>query len=153
MKAEIITIGDEILIGQTVDTNSAWIGSELSKLGFEITQITSIPDRRESILKILSEVTGRADVVIITGGLGPTSDDITKQTLCEFFNTTLVTNQEVLGMIELMFQRRNLPMTENNRRQGTLQCRWNSTGYVVRKGGNHFYFTARCATGNEIYYE
>ncbi|MGB4293777.1 MAG: competence/damage-inducible protein A [Bacteroidales bacterium] len=146
MKAEIITIGDEILIGQTVDTNSAWIGAELSKLGFEITQISSIPDRRESILKILSEVTGRADVVIITGGLGPTSDDITKQTLCEFFNTTLVTNQEVLGMIELMFQRRNLPMTENNRRQADVpaSCRvlFNAAGTApgmwFEKGGTIF---------------
>jgi nicotinamide-nucleotide amidase len=85
MKAEIITIGDELLIGQTVDTNSAWIGAELSKIGFEVFQITSISDKKDHILKMLSEVTGRSDVVLITGGLGPTSDDITKLTLCEFF--------------------------------------------------------------------
>lgn len=146
MKSEIISIGDELLIGQTVNTNAAWIGSELSKLGFEVCQITSIPDRRENILKILSEVTGRVDVVLITGGLGPTSDDITKQTLCEFFNTTLVTNPEVLGMIELMFQRRNLPMNENNRRQAEVpaSCRvlYNATGTApgmwFEKGGTVF---------------
>jgi len=146
MKAEIITIGDELLIGQTIDTNSAWIGAELSRLGFEVTQITSIPDRRERILKMLNEVTGRCDVVLITGGLGPTSDDITKQTLCEFFNTTLITNQEVLGMIELMFQRRNLPMNENNRRQADVpaSCRvlFNATGTApgmwFEKGGTIF---------------
>lgn len=146
MKAEIITIGDELLIGQTVNTNSAWIGAELSRLGFEILRSVSIPDRFNSILQTLQEVTGRADVVIITGGLGPTSDDITKQALCEFFETTLVVNQEVLGMIELMLQRRNLPITENNRRQAEVpaSCRvlFNATGTApgmwFEKGGTIF---------------
>lgn len=85
MNAQIINIGDELLIGQTVNTNAAWIGAELSKIGFDICQITIIPDRRENILKALSEVTGKSDVVLVTGGLGLTSDDITKQTVCEFF--------------------------------------------------------------------
>ena len=85
MKAAIITIGDELLIGQTIDTNSAWMGAELSKAGFDVYRMTSIHDRREDIIYALHEAVGKTDVVLITGGLGPTSDDITKQTLCEFF--------------------------------------------------------------------
>jgi len=120
MKAEIITIGDELLIGQTVDTNSAWIGAELSTLGFEICRITSISDRKDHIIKTLEEIEGRSDVVLITGGLGPTSDDITKQTLCDFFGTRLVFNEEVFRMIEKMLLRRNFPMNANNRRQAEV---------------------------------
>jgi nicotinamide-nucleotide amidase len=120
MKAAIITIGDEILIGQTVDTNSAWIGSELSKSGFDVFRIISVHDLREDILYALNEVIGKADVVLITGGLGPTSDDITKPVLCEFFNTHLIDNEEVLKMIEEMMNRRNNPMNDNNRRQAQV---------------------------------
>jgi nicotinamide-nucleotide amidase len=125
MRAVIITIGDEILIGQTVDTNSAWIGSELSKSGFDVFRITSVHDTREAILYALGEVSGKADIVIITGGLGPTSDDITKPVLCEFFNTQLVINEEVLEMIEEMMSRRKNPMNENNRMQAYVpeSCR------------------------------
>ncbi len=126
MKAEIITIGDELLIGQTIDTNSAWIGSELSSAGFDVSRRTSIHDNRDEILNALSETAGRKpDLVIITGGLGPTSDDITKQTLCEFFNTRLVPDRAVLAMIEEMLRRRNIPMNENNRRQAEVpeSCR------------------------------
>jgi nicotinamide-nucleotide amidase len=120
MKAEIITIGDELLIGQTVDTNSAFMGAELSALGFTIVQITSISDKREMILSTLKEKAGKADVVLITGGLGPTSDDITKQTLCEFFETRLIINAEVLKGIEKMMARRNYPLNENNRKQAEV---------------------------------
>ncbi len=125
MKAEIITIGDELLIGQTIDTNSAWMGAELSLAGFDVRKKTSVHDLRSDILKVLSEATGKSDVVLITGGLGPTSDDITKQTLCEFFNTRLVVNKEVLTMIEKMMQRRNFPMNENNKKQAEVpeSCR------------------------------
>jgi len=125
MKAAIITIGDELLIGQTIDTNSAWIGAELSKAGFDVQRITSIHDRREEIISILNEATGKTDVVIMTGGLGPTSDDITKQTLCEFFKTKLVLNSEVLSMIEGILKRRNYTMNDNNRRQAEVpeSCR------------------------------
>lgn len=125
MKAEIITVGDELLIGQTIDTNSAWIGAELSMAGFDIQRKTSVHDRRSDILKVLSEAFGKADVVIITGGLGPTSDDITKPALCEFFDTRLVINQDVLAMVEEMMRRRNFPMNENNRKQAEVpeSCR------------------------------
>lgn len=125
MKASIITIGDELLIGQTVDTNSAWMGSELSRIGFDVCKMTSIHDRREDILRSLAEAEEESDVVLITGGLGPTSDDITKQTLCEYFNTRLVMDQRVLGMVTEMMTRRNFPMNENNRRQAEVpeSCR------------------------------
>ena len=90
MKAEIVTIGDEILIGQIVDTNSVYISKELNKIGVSVHQITSIQDDREHILQTLEEASSRADIIIITGGLGPTKDDITKKCFCEFFDDTLV---------------------------------------------------------------
>ena len=120
MKAQLISIGDELLIGQTIDTNSAWIGSELSLLGFDIQNKSTIHDNRSDILNQLSAATGNYDVVIMTGGLGPTSDDITKGTLCEFFETNLETNSTVLSMIQEIMHRRNFPMNENNRRQADV---------------------------------
>jgi nicotinamide-nucleotide amidase len=146
MKAEIITIGDELLIGQTIDTNSAWMGAELSRIGFEVTQITSISDKKDQIINALKGKVGNSDVVLITGGLGPTSDDITKQTLCEFFETRLVFNEEVFRGIEKMMQRWNFPMNENNRRQAEVpeSCRvlTNATGTApgmwFERGGTIF---------------
>ncbi|MGD0341511.1 MAG: competence/damage-inducible protein A [Bacteroidales bacterium] len=125
MKAIIITIGDELLIGQTIDTNSAWIGAELSSIGFDIIRKISIHDLRKDILKTLSDTSGKSDIVLITGGLGPTSDDITKQTICEFFGTRLIMNNEVLAMVTEMMNKRNFPMNENNRRQAEVpeSCR------------------------------
>jgi len=125
MRASIITIGDELLIGQTIDTNSAWMGAELSKSGFDVYRMTSIHDRREDILNALAEAAGKSDVVLITGGLGPTSDDITKQTLCEYFGTRLVTDRSVLEMIGEMMNHRKMAMNENNRRQAEVpeSCR------------------------------
>lgn len=118
--AEIITIGDEILIGQTIDTNSAWIGTELNLIGVRVNRITSISDRREEITGALSEALERADIVLITGGLGPTSDDITKETLAEFFGATMVMNPDVLEEVTRRLRRRNLQMNENNRRQALV---------------------------------
>ncbi len=85
MLAEIITIGDEILIGQIVDTNSAWIAQHLNAIGIRVKQISSVSDDREHILTALTEAHARADIILITGGLGPTKDDITKKTLAEYF--------------------------------------------------------------------
>ena len=116
MKAAIITIGDELLIGQTLDTNSAWMGAELSKSGFDIFRITSVHDRKYDIIYALNEAAKEADVVLVTGGLGPTSDDITKHALAEYFSTRLVMNSEVLQMIEEMMSRRNYAMNDKNRR-------------------------------------
>ena len=93
MKAEIITIGDEILIGQVVNSNAAWIGDALTGLGIQVTRTISIADDFDEIIQILMETEGRADLVFLTGGLGPTSDDITKKTLAEYFNCQLSENK------------------------------------------------------------
>ncbi|MCT8340081.1 competence/damage-inducible protein A [Flavobacteriaceae bacterium TK19130] len=103
MKAEIVTIGDEILIGQIVDTNSAYISKALNKIGIQVHQITSIQDEREHILTALQDAEKRVDLVLVTGGLGPTKDDITKQTFCEYFNDSLVESEEVLQHIKHIF--------------------------------------------------
>jgi nicotinamide-nucleotide amidase len=118
--AEIITIGDEILIGQTVDTNSAWIGMQLNLLGVMVSRITSVSDRREEIKSALSEALGRTGLVLMTGGLGPTSDDITKETLAEYFGSKLVTDGEVLAVVTERLRKRNLELTDNNRRQALV---------------------------------
>lgn len=105
MLAEIITIGDEILIGQIVDTNSAWMAAQLNNVGIRIKQISSVSDDREHILTALKEAAGRADIILITGGLGPTKDDITKKTLAEYFNVGLIENREALENVERIFKR------------------------------------------------
>jgi nicotinamide-nucleotide amidase len=120
LNAEIITIGDEILIGQVVDTNSAFLATELNKLGISIIQITSVPDTRENILKTFFEASTRADLIISTGGLGPTSDDITKHTLAEYFNTRLVENPVVVEQIRSLLVKRGVAMNERNRKQAEL---------------------------------
>ena len=110
MKAEIITIGDEILIGQIVDTNSQWIAKELNKIGVSVYQISSIQDKEQHILNALKEAENRADIVLITGGLGPTKDDITKKTLAKYFNDdTFVEYIEVIAHIKKLFQKINHP--------------------------------------------
>jgi nicotinamide-nucleotide amidase len=104
MLAEIITIGDELLIGQVVDTNSAFIAKQLNKIGISVYQITSVQDDRAHILQALKEAENRADIIICTGGLGPTKDDITKKTIAEYFNDTLVKNEAVLANIESIWK-------------------------------------------------
>jgi len=120
MKAEIITIGDEILIGQIVDTNSKWIAEELNKIGVSVYQITSIQDDKSHILKALKEAESNADIVILTGGLGPTKDDITKHTLAEYFESDLTMNKDVEEHIRNLFKKINYPFTEVNRQQALL---------------------------------
>lgn len=120
MKAEILTIGDELLIGQVVDTNSAWIGQQMNLIGIRIERITSISDNATEILTNLGDALSRSDVVLVTGGLGPTRDDITKQTLCEFFNTKLVFNPQAYNDIEAFFKRKGFAITELNRQQAFL---------------------------------
>lgn len=106
MRAEIITIGDELLIGQVVDTNSAWMAERLNEAGIELYQITSVHDDREHILKALDEAFSRADIVLTTGGLGPTKDDITKHVMCEYFGTTLVEDARVREHIQELYKER-----------------------------------------------
>jgi len=121
MKAEIITIGDEILIGQIVDTNSQWIGVELNKIGVSVYQITTVQDDRQHILDALKEAQNRVDIVILTGGLGPTKDDITKHTIAEYFNDTAVIEYpEVVAHIKELFKRINHPFKEIQRYQAQL---------------------------------
>lgn len=106
MRAEIITIGDELLIGQVVDTNSAWMAQILNENGIEVHQITSIHDDRAHILSALDDAFNRADIILTTGGLGPTKDDITKHVLCEYFNTHLIENTRVRAHIEQLYAHR-----------------------------------------------
>src|SRR5665647_562968 len=118
---EIITIGDEILIGQIVDTNSAWMATELNTAGFELAQITSVHDDANHIIEALEMALKRADVVLFTGGIGPTNDDITKQTLCSYFDTKLVFDETVLQNIEQLFSNRpNFSMNELTRAQAMV---------------------------------
>lgn len=138
MLAEIITIGDEILIGQVVDTNSAWMATALNKIGVKVKQITSISDDAEHIVKALDEAQQRADIILITGGLGPTKDDITKHTLAKYFNMPLRLDAETLDNVKQFFYRRNRPMLDVNIKQaevpngctvvknksGTAPCMW-----------------------------
>jgi nicotinamide-nucleotide amidase len=121
MNAEIITIGDEILIGQIIDTNSQWIGKQLNKIGVSVYQITSIQDEKQHILNAFKEAQERVDIVIITGGLGPTKDDITKKTIAEFFkDTEMVAYLEVLEHIQNLFKKIDVPFQEIQRTQAQL---------------------------------
>ncbi|WP_420572425.1 competence/damage-inducible protein A [Kordia sp.] len=122
MIAEIITIGDEILIGQIVDTNSVFISKALNEIGISVHQITSIQDDKTHILEALEAAKVNADVVLITGGLGPTKDDITKHTLCEYFQDELIRNDEVLVHIEELFKQfaTTSPISDMNRQQALV---------------------------------
>ncbi len=120
MKVEIINIGDELLIGQVVNTNAAWMAEQLNLSGFAVHQFTVISDTREHILKALREAENNAEIILISGGIGPTRDDVTKTTLCEFFNTRLTFNNEAYQDIKTLFARRGFPVTELNRQQAEL---------------------------------
>jgi len=138
MYAEIITIGDEILIGQIVDTNSAWMATELNKVGVRVKQITSISDDAQHIINALDDAQKRADIILITGGLGPTKDDITKHTLSNYFNMPLRLDEVTLAHVKQFFEKLNRPMIDVNIKQaevpdgctvimnknGTAPCMW-----------------------------
>jgi nicotinamide-nucleotide amidase len=151
MLAEIITIGDELLIGQVIDTNSAWMAEHLNAIGIRVHQITSISDNQDHILTTLKEASERAQLILITGGLGPTKDDITKQTLCKYFDTSLVFSKKAYENVEKLFSARGVAVTELNRLQamvpancrvvanpnGTAPCMWfeqNGCIYVSMPG-------------------
>lgn len=120
MKVEIITIGDELLIGQTVDTNSVYISRQLSNFGFETIHKSSISDKKESIVYALNEALKRSDLIIITGGLGPTKDDITKYTLAEYFQCNWRTDHGVLKHLEEIFKNRGRELLDINKMQAEL---------------------------------
>lgn len=119
MFAEVITIGDELLIGQVVDTNSAWIGQELNKIGIEVLRIVSIRDREEEITEAIDNAMKRVNIVLVTGGLGPTKDDITKQTLCNYFHTELIFSEEVFENIKRVLAGK-IPMNALNKYQAMV---------------------------------
>ena len=138
MNTHIINIGDELLIGQVINTNASWMSQQLTAIGCEVSAVFTIADRKEDIVNSLKNSIKKADVILITGGLGPTKDDITKHTLCEFFHSELVENEESLRNIERIFTGRGYPMTPTNRLQasvpacckvivnevGTAPCMW-----------------------------
>jgi nicotinamide-nucleotide amidase len=117
---EVLAIGDELLYGQTLDTNSHWISGELDKVGFKVIRRTTISDNEEQILQALGEAEGRADVVLITGGLGPTSDDLTKPCLAKYFDCELQIHEEALAEVTAFFKSRGRDLTEVNRQQAAL---------------------------------
>lgn len=132
MLAEIITIGDEILIGQIVDTNSAWMAKQLNDAGIRIKQISSVSDNKEHILTALAEAANRADIILITGGLGPTKDDITKKTIAEYFNVGMVENAGALDNVTRIFAKYNRPLLDINRLQAQVPA---NCEVIVNKNG------------------
>jgi nicotinamide-nucleotide amidase len=120
MNAAIIIIGQEILIGQIVDTNSFWIASQLNSIGINVQRIISISDSEDDIINTLNQSIKEYDIIITTGGLGPTSDDITKLSLCKFFGCKLVVHKQTLQKIEQIFSSRGLPVTELNLKQAEV---------------------------------
>ncbi|PWS28945.1 competence/damage-inducible protein A [Pedobacter yonginense] len=138
MLAEIITIGDEILIGQIVDTNSAWMAKQLNLIGVSVKQITSVSDDEQHIIEALEAAEKRADIILITGGLGPTKDDITKKTLAKYFNMGFRRDEGALDMVRQIFKKFNRPLLDINLQQadvpdgcqvivnknGTAPCMW-----------------------------
>ncbi|GAB2977992.1 competence/damage-inducible protein A [Mucilaginibacter puniceus] len=132
MLAEIITIGDEILIGQIVDTNSAWMAKQLNDVGIRVKQISSVSDNKEHILTALTEAAKRADIILITGGLGPTKDDITKKSIAEYFNVGMVENAEALDNVLRIFAKYNRPMLDINRLQAQVPS---NCEIIVNKNG------------------
>jgi len=138
VRAEIITIGDEILYGQILDTNTQWISLELDKLGIKTIRKSSVGDQASEITQILQEASSRADIVFITGGLGPTKDDLTKKVLADFFNCGLAMHPEALQDVTEFFAKRGRELSDINRdqallptkaqfvpnKQGTAPCMW-----------------------------
>ncbi len=151
MLAEIITIGDEILIGQIVDTNSAWMARQLNLIGVQVKQVTSVSDDADHIIEALQQAEKRAGIILITGGLGPTKDDITKLTLAKYFNMGFRRDEETLQHVTAIFEKLNRPMIEGNRKQadvpegcvviknknGTAPCMWfeNNGNIIVSMPG------------------
>ncbi len=130
--AEIVTIGDEILYGQITDTNTQWISAELDKIGVKTVRKSSVGDDPGRIMDMFAEAESRADIILMTGGLGPTKDDLTKKLLVKYFDTELILNEEALKDVESFFIRRGIELTELNRQQAALPA--NAT-FVSNKVG------------------
>src|SRR5580693_1898073 len=118
--ASIITIGDELLIGQVIDTNSAWIAQHLNALGIDVLRRVAVGDNKAAIIKALDEELANASLIILTGGLGPTADDITKPLLAEYFGGIMQVDQGVLTHIKALFAKRNRPFLDRNMKQAEV---------------------------------
>lgn len=160
MFAEIITIGDELLIGQVVDTNSAWMGQELNKIGIEVLRIVSIRDREEEIMEAVDNAMKRVNIVLVTGGLGPTKDDITKQTLCKYFHTELIFSEEVFENVKTSACRKNTdecaeqePGNGSQRLHGYQQSGGKRICQLVRKRRKSACVHAGSSAGNDNRYD
>ena len=146
VNASIITIGDELLIGQTIDTNSAWIAQELNKIGIWVKRKVAVGDMWNDIWKALDEESKVSEIIILTGGLGPTSDDITKPLLCEYFDGQMVVNEKVLQFVREIFTHLKKPMLESNLKQAEVpdvctvlhNARGTAPGMLFRKNGKYF---------------
>lgn len=157
MQAEIITIGDELLIGQVVDTNSTWLGRTLGEDGIKVTQITSVQDDADQIARAVNEALARVSIVLVTGGLGPTRDDITKHTLAELFGMRLVRDEQVYETVRRQLAVRGIAFNELNRGQalvpdglyGTAEPQRYGPGNVVRARRENIGVDARRTVRNE----
>ncbi len=146
-KVSIISIGDEILIGQTINTNAAYIGEKLTSIGFEVVRNFTVGDVKDDILQVLSDAEKISDFIFITGGLGPTHDDITRTCIIQYFNTKLTFHEETFERIKKLFERRNIPMPEINRDQAMVpeiariipNDFGTAPGYDIRKNGKRFF--------------
>ena len=146
ISASIITIGDELLIGQTIDTNSAWMAQELNKIGVWVKRRVAVGDNRQDIWQALDNESTEAEIILITGGLGPTADDITKPLLCDYFGGKMIVNEEVLQHVTTIFRRLNRPLIDRNLKQAEVPdvCevlmneRGTAPGMLFRKGKKIF---------------
>lgn len=144
--ASIITIGDELLIGQTIDTNSAWMAQELNKIGVWVKRRVAVGDTREDIWQALDEEAKHSPVVLITGGLGPTADDMTKPLLCAYFGGKMIVNEQVLQHVKNIFLKLNRPLIERNLKQAEvpdtcevlMNQRGTAPGMIFRKADRIF---------------
>ncbi len=146
-KVSIISIGDELLIGQTINTNAAYIGEQLTSIGYQVIRNFTVGDDEEDILKILKDAEEISDFIFITGGLGPTHDDITRKCILEFFETELVFDEPTFERIKKLFERRNIPMPEINREQALVpkiakvipNDFGTAPGFDISKNGKRFF--------------
>jgi nicotinamide-nucleotide amidase len=146
MRAEIISIGDELLIGQVINTNQAHIAEQLSGVGVAVARMTTVGDEEESILKAFEHALERHEIVIVTGGLGPTHDDITRKAVCKFFQTDLVVNEEALERVRQFFARRGLAPRKINEDQALVprgctvirNLQGTAPGYLFERQGKYF---------------
>jgi len=148
LRLEIMSIGDELLIGHTVNTNAAWMGEQLFQSGIQASWVSVVGDDAAAIQTALSMAESRADVILVTGGLGPTHDDITRTVVCDYFSTALALNADVLTHIKHLFSRRGIPMARVNENQAMVpqsarlitNHHGTAPGYVFLRPGKHFYF-------------